>query len=412
MNPAIIIPTYWSGRRSTRSYERNAVYDHMTPIDKPGNLAGLFDSLTRVDGVGRIIVLVAAEAGAETQAAEKVRNIANRYPSLDIALVSQPEVKHIHRRMEQIGLGALSSCACLNGYGAIHNLGILAASIFGNDVAIFLDDNVVIQGSDFIERALYGIGAKTPNGDVVAAKTGVLINEDNTALAQGDTPWYRSPWNRSKDFNEYIEPVMKGSRLSRANIANSSCLVLHAEAYGAVSFDPWITRGEDIDYVINSRMYGRDVWLDNKLTPLQGDADIQKTASNIEQDIYRWYYESRKIEFAKAQIDLMQVTPESMEPYPGGWLKKSISRKALLTCLLSAIGDPEHGAYFRLATKGRKEAAEYARENCARYFEFQRQWPTLVRGLWNCTPLATQLSGARAVSSGAGFTGRFSAVTI
>ena len=31
-----------------------------------------------------------------------------------------------------------------------------------------------------------------------------------------------------------------------------------------VAFDPWITRGEDTDYLLNLRMYGADVWFDNK----------------------------------------------------------------------------------------------------------------------------------------------------
>ena len=39
-------------------------------------------------------------------------------------------------------------------------------------------------------------------------------------------------------------------------------------------------------------------------------------AANFEQDVIRWYYEGRKVEFAKAQIDLMRVEPSTMQPYP------------------------------------------------------------------------------------------------
>lgn len=412
LNPVIVIPTYWCSRRTTAA-QLNAVYDYVTPIDKPSNLSRCLESLQKVEGLGRVIVLVVAEPSIENQASERVREILAKFPSMELALVAAPELRHIHRRMEQIGMGALASCACLNGYGAIHNLGVLAASIFGHDTVIFMEDDVVIDRPDFLERAVYGIGAQTPSGGIVTAKTGYYYGDDGERIAKPETRWYRKGWDTSRDFNAYMEPALKGPRLSRANTASGSCLVLHADTYGRVSFDPWIPRGEDMDYVINCRMYNQEVWLDNKLSVQRLPRERQDAAANFRQDMTRWFYEGRKVEFAKAQIDLMQVDPSSMAPYPGMWLTKKISRKALFTCLKSMLGTSERGEYFYLARKGRKEASEYARDNCSRYFEFQRQWPALVRGMWDCTPLATQLSGARRVQSGnPSFTGRFSAVTI
>lgn len=411
LNPVIVIPTYWCSRRG--SSNAAAVFDYATPVDKPGNLARCLESLRRVDDLGRVIVLVAAEGGVENQAAERVRDILTNFPEMELAMVAAPELRHIHRRMEQIGMGALASCACLNGYGAIRNLGILAASIFGHDTVIFLDDDVIVDRPDFLERAVYGIGAQTPNGGLVTAKTGFYLDEEGAMFAKPDKRWYRSSWNKAASFNSYLKPSLEGPRLSRANTASASCMVLHAETFGSVSFDPWITRGEDMDYVINCRMYHQDVWLDNKFSVQRMPGERRDGVVSFEQDVVRWYYENRKVEFAKAQIDLMRVDPSSLMPYPGEWLTGKISRKALVTSLLCAIGAPEHGEYFKFARSGRKRAAEYARDNCSRYFEFQRQWPTLVRGLWSCTPLAAQLSGARHVQSGnAAFTGRFSAVSV
>ncbi len=413
LNPVIVIPTYWCSRRGSANAAASAAFDYATPVDKPGNLARCLESLSRVEGLGRVIVLVAAEGGVENQAAEKVRDILSRFSGMELAMVAAPELRHIHRRMEQIGMGALASCACLSGYGAIRNLGVLAASIFGHDTVIFLDDDVVVDRPDFLERALYGIGAKTPNGGLVTAKTGYYYDDQGDRLAKPDKRWYRASWNKAASFNAYLEPALKGPRLSRANTATTSCLVLHAETFGSVSFDPWITRGEDLDYVINCRMYHQDVWLDNKLGVQRLPTSRRESPAHFEQDIIRWYYESRKVEFGKAQIDLMRVDPSSMMPYPGEWLTGKVSRKAFLTSLASAIGAPEHGEYFKIMRSGRKKAATYARDNCSRYFEFQRQWPMLVRGLWACTPLATQLSGARHVQSGnPAFTGRFSAVQV
>ena len=189
-------------------------------------------------------------------------------------------------------------------------------------------------------------------------------------------------------------------------------MVLHADAYGRVAFDPWIARGEDTDYVLSAHMYGVDVWLDNQLSVQHMPPEDASPAGRFEQDVYRWFYENRKIEFAKTQLDLMQVMPASLNPYPGPWLTHAINRRARLTAYLRVIGRAERGEYWRIGNKSRKEAGAFARENCANYFEFQHQWPNIVRSVWNYTPLASQLVGARNIQSAAGFTGRFTAINV
>lgn len=411
LNPLVVIPTYWSGRRSTGSLNRGPVYDHMTPIDKEGELARCLESLVGVAGLGRIALLVVAEPGVENQAVEKVRSIAARFNALDIVVVGEPELRHIHRQMEQMGLGAFSSAACLSGYGAIRNLGVLVASIFGHDTIVFLDDDEVVLSGDFLTRALYGVAMQTPSGEFITAKTGFFIDQDNNYTAPANIGWYDRFWNRSRGFNEYIEPAIQGPRLTRSNVACGGCMVLHADAYGRVAFDPWITRGEDLDFLLSASMYGLGVWFDNQLAVRHLPPETNSPVMRFTQDVYRWFYEVRKIEFGKTQIDLMQVNPKSLEPYPGPWLTHSIARRARFTALLRTIACPEHGEYWRVATKELKEASVYARDNCSKYFEFQHEWPGIVRALWNNTPVATQLSGARqTLSSNAAFTGRFAAV--
>ena len=411
LNPLVVIPTYWSGRRMSVASDSHVSYDHMTPIDKEGELPRCLDSLCAVEGLGRIALLVVAEPGVENQAVEKVRSIAQRYRELDTIVVGEPELRHVHRQMEQFDLGAYTSAASLTGYGAVRNLGLLVASVFGHDTVIFLDDDEVVLSADFMERALYGIAMQTPAGDLITAKTGFFIDADNSYTAPAKVPLYDSFWNRSKGFNEYIKRAVDGPRLSRANVACGGCLVLHADMYGSVAFDPWITRGEDLDYLLSARMYNQQIWLDNQLAVRHIPAATTSEVSRFEQDMYRWFYEMRKIEFAKTQIDLMQIVPKALEPYPGPWLSHSIARRARFTALLRAVFCKEHGAYWQSATKTRKEAGDYARENCANYFEFQHQWPAIVRAVWDCTPLATQLSGARqSLTGSAAFTGRFAAV--
>ena len=410
LNPVVVIPTYWTGRRSGVGEGTGAVYDHMTPIDKAGELPRCLKSLSQVVGVNRVILLVVADQGVEGQAADKVRTIAASFPQLNTTVIGEAELRYVHRRMEQMGMGAFAQAACLSGYGAVRNLGLLAASIYGHDTVVFVDDDEVMATRDFLERAVYGLAMKTPDGSIVTAKTGFFLNADNEYTAPEDKAWYNFRWNKNKDFNAYIERAVSGPRLSRAHVACGGCMTLHADAYGSVAFDPWITRGEDLDYVLNLHMYGMTMWFDNQfflrhLPP--GGAD---TPTRFEQDVYRWFYENRKLEFAKTQIDLMQVDPQALAPYPGPWLSSKIVGRARVTAYLRTIGHKDHGSYWRIGNAARKQAGAYARENCANYFEFQHNWPQIVRGMWDYRPLASQLSTMHSIGATSSFTGRFSAI--
>ena len=107
----------------------------------------------------------------------------------------------------------------------------------------------------------------------------------------------------------------------------------------------------------------------------------------------------------------MQVAPSALDPYPGPWLEPSIHRRARLTAYLRAIGHKEHGEYLRIGNKTIRDAGEFARENCANYFELQHQWPSIVRAMWSNSALATQLGTSGLQSSSASYTSRFSAIT-
>lgn len=411
LNPVVVIPTYWCGRRSTYSVNRGVVYDHMTPIDQTGELPRCLDSLRKVVGIDHIILLVAAEPGVENQAAEHVRGIVDHFYDMNITVIGESEMRIIHRRFEQIDAGEYKNAVCLTGYGSIRNMGLIAASIFGHDTVVFIDDDEIVANPDFLERAMHGIAMKTPSGSIITAKTGYFYDSYDSPKAHEDVPWYDRFWNKAADFNDYIDGVLRGPRLSRSNVCCGGCMVLHADTYGSVAFDPWIARGEDLDYLISARMYGSEVWFDNQLSLRHLPPKGAQHSGRFEQDVYRWFYEVRKIEFAKTQIDLMQVTPNTLEPYPGPWLEPSIHRRARFTSVLRAIGHKEHGEYWRIGTKAIKDAGVFARENCANYFELQHQWPALVRNVWSNSSLATQLGGERTVqNTSAGFTGRFSAI--
>ncbi len=414
MDPVVVIPTFWTRRKSGRgravSDEVAAMYDHPTPIDEEGSLAQCLQSLKDVRGLGRVVVIVAAtDESIAHQAEDKVRGIVADFPSIDAFVFGPAEMGSLHRRLEQLEFADMIDGVTLNGYGAVRNVGLIAAAVLGHDVVVFVDDDEVATGEDFLETALYGVGARLQDGTPLLAKTGYYVDE------QGRWQKHEEPrisdifWRQGDAFNAALDVVMKPPRLQRAKIAFGGLMALHKDMYSFVSFDPWVTRGEDMDYVINVRMHGGDIFIDDQWCILHLPPEPVSEALRFQQDVYRFVYEHRKIEFAKSQVDLRQVTPKSLAPYPGGFIDSSVGWRATITGLLRSLTQPERKRYFRAATHAMRDASDYARENCQNYFHFQRRWPLLIERVWDDVALRTLFTGERRVDRTA-ITGRFPVV--
>lgn len=377
MNPVILIPVFISARRHAEVGQVTSTYDHTTSLSSQGELPRCLDSLRKVRGLGHIVILVAAEPSIENQAASKARSIAEYFSDLSITVVGAPELALIRQRMEQLGVPVRNEVG-LSGYGAVRNLGLLVANMLDFDAAVFLDDDSVVEDEAFLEKAMYGLGKLTRRGVPILAKTGYYLNEEGSFLSNKPTKWYDHFWQQGKAFNAWITKAMAGPRLSRSNHVCGGCLALHKEAFRRVSFDPWVARGEDLDYMLDLRMYGSDIWFDNQWVMRHLPPATPREGLRFRQDIFRWLYEYRKIEYARTQIDLLQIKPQSLQPYPGPFLESNITKRIRRTALLRSVGRPDGRGYRQAAKSATGEAAKYAETHCSKYFEFQFKWPAIM----------------------------------
>ena len=377
MNPVILIPVFISARRHAEVGQVTSTYDHTTSLSSQGELPRCLDSLRKVRGLGHIVILVAAEPSIENQAASKARSIAEYFSDLSITVVGAPELALIRQRMEQLGVPVRNEIG-LSGYGAVRNLGLLVANMLDFDAAVFLDDDSVVEDEAFLEKAMYGLGKLTRRGVPILAKTGYYLNEEGSFLSNKPTKCYYHFWQQGKAFNAWITKAMAGPRLSRSNHVCGGCLALHKEAFRRVSFDPWVARGEDLDYMLDLRMYGSDIWFDNQWVMRHLPPATPREGLRFRQDIFRWLYEYRKIEYARTQIDLLQIKPQSLQPYPGPFLESNITKRIRRTALLRSIGRPDGRGYRQAAKSATGEAAKYAETHCSKYFEFQFKWPAIM----------------------------------
>ena len=382
MNPVVLIPTYVSSRGKPEAGPVTTTYDHTTPLSSQGELPRCLESLRVVRGLGQIIILVVAEPAIENQAASKVRAIAESFPDLRISVVGAPEEALVRQRMDQLNISVRNEIS-LAGYGAARNFGLLLAGALDFDAAVFVDDDEVIDDPAFLEKAMYGLGKLTRRGVPILVKTGFYLNKDGNYVSSRSTKWYNRQWDQATAFNKWIAKAMNGPRLSRSNHVCGGCIALHREAFRRVSFDPWISRGEDLDYMLNLRMYGSDIWFDNTWYMHHLPPATKREGLRFRQDIFRWLYEYRKIEYARTQIDLLQIKPQSLQPYPGPFLEPGITKRIKKTALRRSIGRPDGKGYRRAAKSATGEASRYAEEHCSNYFGFQAMWPAIMERMGN-----------------------------
>ena len=392
MNAAIVIPTYWAGE-NTEVYAPGT-YDHATDLNDPHpDLDTCLASLEQIEDCPRVIILVVCPVSATRDVSLRVHHIAYNHSRLDTCVVTNVEAALVADRVGRIAPNGTGECVSLRGYGAIRNMGLACAAILGHDAVVFLDDDEVVLSSDFMKRALYALGQQTRQGLPILVKSGYFYDRSGSPLADtGKAGICHRWWTKRIEFNRWMKRALAGTRISRSNYLCGGCMALHARAFTRVAFDPFITRGEDLDYLFNMRLFGLDVWFDNEWVVRHLPPQVEQRSPRFMQDVYRWYYERAKLSYAAHQQDLNSVTPAALMPYPGPWLSRELDDRVRKTAFVRAFFTREHAGYLRIWRTGRAEAERYARDNRDKYLRFQSFWPKIMDSIWCDRELAAALT--------------------
>ena len=352
-------------------------------------LARCLDSLDEVRGVIRTVVLLVAPPAAELSARARVNAIVRDHPRLNPFVVGSPEARVISGRIESLCPGMDGETVSLRGYGAIRNMGLAVAAMLGHDVVVFMDDDEVALTPDFLIDAVYGLGRVTRQDLPLYAKTGHFIDEGDSHIADLSKaqPWERW-WTKRAEFNEWMKGALAGTRICRSNYACGGCMAIHAEAFSRVAFDPWITRGEDLDYLFNLRLAGYEMWFDSSWYVRHLPPATPDETNRFLQDVYRWLYERAKLTFASHREDLRQVTAKSLMPYPGKWISSEVEGRISRTALARAFFGPDRWGNLQIWLRGRSEARAYAERNATNYVRLMSFWPSVINGIWGDEELA------------------------
>lgn len=243
---------------------------------------------------------------------------------------STHHLKNLRDYLDRLNLKNFSSLIDLKGFSKIRNTGLLLAQGLSMDVAIFIDNDEVVDDPQYIKIACHYLNEKW-DGKVVSGKGGFYVNPDGTILLAPQRLWWRFLWNKSKWMNQVWEKILSSKdRLVPSPMLLGGNLVLHRHLFYSVPFDPYIPRGEDTDYLINATQLGFCVLFDKQLRIKHLHPERTKVYfhEELKGDVERFLYERQK---AKRGL------PIHLDPYPGYFLKWTFYPKALLTSLFLGL---------------------------------------------------------------------------
>jgi len=256
----MIIPTDWS----TSDIHSWRIFDHPTPITESGTLGRTLDNLEKV-GYPDPIILFPAPSDPSIEA--RVREIVAGRP-LDIRIFTDTELKLVRSTLENYGFPTeLLIAVNMNSYGSVRNMELLYAALNGFENVVMIDDDECIE-EGYHGAALRYIGERVGDSEVLG-KTGCVVDENGQKFYEGQASQVLVSWLKDFLFNENVRKQLEEpERLSPCIVAFSGNMVLNRKMFLRVPFDPYGTRVEDDDYVINARYTGLKFFFDQNLVLL------------------------------------------------------------------------------------------------------------------------------------------------
>ncbi|MDO9574977.1 MAG: hypothetical protein Q7J55_00430 [bacterium] len=338
MKVTMVIPSYWARESEVGWKEGDAIYDHPTPLDSEGTLLRAIQSIgiLKDKDFQLVIIAVATAKDIENQVEKKVANIIkSANPGVELLLFGPSHLRKIQDLLISEGKNEYIDLLKLRGYSNIRNLCTFIPHILDSELAVLIDDDEVFEDANFMSKAREFIG-KNIGGKTVNAVAGYYLQPDGDYhVKKPYRPWMKY-WDKYEKMNEAFDKVIGTEpRLKETPFVFGGNMIIHRDLFNVVPFDPNVPRGEDMDFLINARMFGFTFFLDNQLSIGHlPPPETHPTWMQLREDIYRFMYERAKIEHQKETKGMTKVYPEDFDPYPGGFLKRDLEEKIEKSCKL------------------------------------------------------------------------------
>ena len=340
MEATMVIPSYW-GRESSVGWQKgDAIYDHPTPLDQEGTLQRTLESTTVLkDTDFKLAVLAVPTADDIAEDVEKrvfsIIQSVQPQSKIEIILFGQSHLSRMHSFLNDQKKSEYAGLLSLRGYSPVRNLCLFLPHVLGSEIAVLIDDDEVFEDPCFMSKAREFIGSSIDGSEVNAVAGYYLQPDGNYLLKKPFSPWMRY-WDKYNKMDEAFEHIIGAEpRLKETPFVFGGNMVVHRNLFTIVPFDPHVTRGEDIDFLINARMFGFNFYLDNQLSIKHlAPPKSHPTWMQIREDIYRFAYERSKIESQREDPGMSRVVPSDFDPYPGCFFRSDLEDKVEKACKL------------------------------------------------------------------------------
>lgn len=388
MKVVMTIPTYWGRSRCEPLDLEDVVYDHPTPVDEEGTLRRALESFRILKNKDfEIIVLAAATNQAfEKLAQEKVKSIVRDFKNeYRIALLSYSDISFMKNNLRGKVADDALELINLYGYPNIRNMCLMAAHLRDAEAVILFDDDEIIKDPHYLDKATEFVG-KTYQGEFVGGVAGWYERPEGGYLAPLTGDWWWMEWQGSEAMNEAFSLISEPPRLKQTPFAFGGNTVIHKEVFIKIPFDPMITRGEDIDHLVNAKMFGYQFFLDRELwikhLPPPGRVPDWL---GFRQNVIRFVYMRAKLKSQHEVDGMKMVRAEDLKPCPGRFLGDDLKEKVYKTSILLGVkhlleGNDEDFCESLKNIEIARTIGE-SKDSFDRYLKLQRVWEELMSKL-------------------------------
>jgi len=372
----IVIPTYWCRARGHTGRPEDAIFDHPTPVDEGGTLQRCLESFRSFRSQSFRVLLITAPVHPQiaTEAEERVEQLIEPFRAdYPIGQFGPSDLKRVRGSLEREGLDP--GLVSLEAYAQVRNCQILGSVLLDSELIVAIDDDETVP-ADYLDRAAQSMKELERRAAGRSGLAGIYLD------AEGDYRLKASP-EEAASSNKFVRKAVlineqfdacfsAGEGLVETPLALGGNMVFPPKLFRSVSFDPGITRGEDIDYLMNSRLFGFSWFLDRELTithlPPKASAGEPLTTTpyaKLQRDVLRFMYQRQKIRVSLQHPDLQPLGPEDFGVYPGEFLEEDLESQALeaLRVLRPPDADerffPEPERMLSLARERAKQVEEY-----------------------------------------------------
>jgi hypothetical protein len=378
----IVIPTYWCRARGHTGLPEDSIFDHPTPIDGVGTLGRCLESLKALGTHSFRVLLITAPVSPQLapEVEKRVEELIEPFrDSFPIGQFAPSDLNRLRKTLEREGLDP--QLVSLEAYAQIRNCQILGSVLLDSDLIVAIDDDEILP-ADYLERAVESVDNLHTVGAEEAGLAGIYLDaggeyhlKPNAQEARSANKFIRKAVLINEQFDVCFA---EEQRVVETPVALGGNMVFAPELFRNVAFDPGITRGEDIDYLMNSRLFGYSWFLDKELTithlpPKASAGDPVTTApyAKLQRDVLRFVYQRQKIRISHGHPGLQPLEAEDFGVYPGEFLKDDLEAQALeaLKALRPEDADerffPQPEAMLELARKRAARADEYPAFNAS-----------------------------------------------